>query len=54
MSGPDRLPEWRYVVRRTVAVAVLTIVVGLVVVTLLHWAGVDACAEDFACLPETR
>lgn len=50
----DRLPEWRYVIRRTVALAILTALVGLAAVALLRWVGVDACAEDFGCLPATR
>jgi len=54
MSGPDRLPEWRYVVRRTVALAVAVTVAVLVGVAVARWVGVDVCAEDFACLPEAR
>jgi len=53
MSG-ERLPEWRYVVRRTVVSAILVGLAGLAIVALLNWVGVDACAEDFICLPETR
>jgi hypothetical protein len=49
-----RLPEWRYVVRRTVVSAIIVGILGLAVVGLLNWLGVDACAEDFICLPETR
>ena len=50
----ERLPEWRYVVRRTVVSAILVGILGLAIVALLNWVGVDACAEDFICLPETR
>jgi len=53
MSG-ERLPEWRYVVRRTVVSAILVGILGLAIVALLNWVGVDACAEDFGCLPVTR
>ena len=53
MSG-ERLPEWRYVVRRTVVSAIIVAVLGLAAVAILNWLGIDACAEDFACLPETR
>ena len=53
MSGA-RLPEWRYVVRRTVVSAILVALAGLAIVALLNWLGVDACAEDFGCLPVTR
>jgi hypothetical protein len=53
VSG-ERLPEWRYVVRRTVVSAILVGILGLALVGLLNWLGVDACAEDFICLPETR
>ena len=50
----ERLPEWRYVVRRTIVSAILVGIFGLALVALLNWLGVDACAEDFVCLPETR
>jgi len=50
----DRLSEWRYVVRRTVVLAVIVAVVLWVGVELLDLFGVDMCAEDFVCLPETR
>jgi hypothetical protein len=53
VSG-ERLPEWRYVVRRTVVSAIIVAVLGLAAVAILNWLGVNACAEDFACLPETR
>lgn len=50
----DRLPEWRYVVRRTVVLAVLVTFVLWVGVEVLDFLGLDMCAEDFVCLPETR
>jgi len=50
----ERLPELRYVVRRTIVSAILVGIFGLALVALLNWLGVDACAEDFVCLPETR
>ncbi len=52
MSG-ERLPEWRYVVRRTVVSAIIVALFGLAIVGLLNWLGIDACAEAY-CLPETR
>jgi len=52
VSG-ERLPEWRYVVRRTVVSAIIVGLAGLAIVALLNWVGVDACAEAY-CLPETR
>jgi len=53
MAGRERLPEWRYVVRRTVALAVAVTVAVAVAGTVARWVGVDVCAEDFACLPAT-
>jgi hypothetical protein len=53
VSG-ERLPEWRYVVRRTVVSAIIVAALGLAAVVILNWLGVNACAEDFGCLPETR
>lgn len=50
----DRLPRWRYTVRRTVVLAVLVAVVLWVGAEVLDLFGVDMCAEDFGCLPETR
>jgi len=48
------LPRWRYIVRRTVALAMLATVVLWLSVEFLDLIGADLCAEDFGCLPETR
>lgn len=48
------LPRWRYVVRQTVALALLVTVVLWLSAEFLDFIGVDLCAEDFGCLPETR
>lgn len=48
------LPRWRYVMRRTVALAVIVAVVLWIGTEILDFVGVDMCAEDFGCLPETR
>ena len=48
------LPRWRYVVRRTIVLAAIVAMVLWIGTELLDLFGLDMCAEDFGCLPETR